>query len=47
MAREGLRTLVVSKKVLSDEQYHDFEVKNEVKKDLHTHTPVLNVMKMF
>lgn len=26
MAREGLRTLVVAKKVLSDEQYADFEV---------------------
>jgi hypothetical protein len=26
MAREGLRTLVVSKKVLSEEQYQDFEV---------------------
>ena len=26
MAREGLRTLVVSKKVLPEEQYQDFEV---------------------
>lgn len=26
MAREGLRTLVVSKKVLSEDQYQDFEV---------------------
>jgi phospholipid-translocating ATPase len=26
MAREGLRTLVVAKKVLSEEQYSDFEV---------------------
>jgi hypothetical protein len=26
MAREGLRTLVVSKKVLSEEQYQEFEV---------------------
>ena len=26
MAREGLRTLVVSKKILSEEQYQDFEV---------------------
>lgn len=27
MAREGLRTLVVAKKVLSEDQYNDFEVK--------------------
>lgn len=27
MAREGLRTLVVAKKILSLEQYTDFEVK--------------------
>ncbi|XP_070499057.1 probable phospholipid-transporting ATPase IIB isoform X2 [Chironomus tepperi] len=27
MAREGLRTLVVAKKVLTSEQYHDFETK--------------------
>lgn len=27
MAREGLRTLVVAKKVLTDDQYNDFEVK--------------------
>ena len=27
MAREGLRTLVVGKKVLSEEQYADFEVR--------------------
>lgn len=26
MAREGLRTLVVAKKSLSEEQYQDFEV---------------------
>lgn len=26
MAREGLRTLVVAKKVLSEDQYADFEV---------------------
>lgn len=26
MAREGLRTLVVAKKVLTEEQYVDFEV---------------------
>lgn len=26
MAREGLRTLVVARKVLSEEQYNDFEV---------------------
>lgn len=26
MAREGLRTLVVAKKCLSEEQYQDFEV---------------------
>lgn len=26
MARDGLRTLVVAKKVLSEEQYQDFEV---------------------
>lgn len=26
MAREGLRTLVVSKKVLTEDQYQDFEV---------------------
>ena len=26
LAREGLRTLVVAKKVLTDEQYQDFEV---------------------
>ena len=26
MAREGLRTLVVAKKVLSEEQFADFEV---------------------
>lgn len=25
MAREGLRTLVVAKKTLTSEQYHDFE----------------------
>lgn len=28
MAREGLRTLVVAKKVLTEEQYLDFEVRN-------------------
>lgn len=28
MAREGLRTLVVAKKTLSEEQYLDFEVRN-------------------
>lgn len=28
MAREGLRTLVVAKKSLSEEQYTDFEVQN-------------------
>ena len=27
MAREGLRTLVVAKKSLTEEQYHDFEVR--------------------
>ncbi|CAO1371240.1 unnamed protein product [Diamesa hyperborea] len=27
MAREGLRTLVVAKKVLTEDQYHDFETK--------------------
>lgn len=27
MAREGLRTLVVAKKVLTEEQYADFEVR--------------------
>lgn len=27
MAREGLRTLVVSKKTLTEEQYQDFEVR--------------------
>ena len=27
LAKEGLRTLVVAKKVLSHEQYKDFEVK--------------------
>lgn len=27
MAREGLRTLVVAKKTLTSEQYHDFETK--------------------
>lgn len=26
MAREGLRTLVVAKKVLTEDQYNDFEV---------------------
>ena len=26
MAREGLRTLVVAKKTLTPDQYHDFEV---------------------
>ena len=26
MAREGLRTLVVAKKAITDEQYADFEV---------------------
>ena len=26
MAREGLRTLVVAKKVITDEQYTDFDV---------------------
>lgn len=29
MAREGLRTLVVAKKSLSEEQYQDFEVQSE------------------
>jgi len=27
MAREGLRTLVVAKKTLTEEQYADFEVR--------------------
>lgn len=27
MARDGLRTLVVARKILSEEQYHDFEVR--------------------
>lgn len=26
MARDGLRTLVVAKKILTEEQYQDFEV---------------------
>lgn len=29
MAREGLRTLVVAKKVLTTEQYTDFQVRKE------------------
>ena len=29
MAREGLRTLVVAKKTLTEDQYSDFEVSNE------------------
>lgn len=29
MAREGLRTLVVAKKLLTVEQYTDFEVKQQ------------------
>lgn len=29
MAREGLRTLVVAKKSLTVEQYHDFEVRTD------------------
>jgi len=29
MAREGLRTLVVAKKTLTEEQYADFEVDTE------------------
>lgn len=32
MAREGLRTLVVAKKVLSDDQYNDFEVSVEIQR---------------
>ena len=28
MAREGLRTLVVAKKVLTEEQFADFEVRH-------------------
>lgn len=28
MAREGLRTLVVAKKQITEEQYQDFEVHN-------------------
>jgi len=36
MAREGLRTLVVAKKVLSVDQYHDFEVRyNQAKMSTH------------
>lgn len=31
MAREGLRTLVVAKKILSLEQYTDFEVLTKMK----------------
>jgi len=31
MAREGLRTLVVAKKTMSEEQYLDFEVKFKAK----------------
>lgn len=30
MAREGLRTLVVAKKILTVEQYTDFEVLKQV-----------------
>ena len=29
MAREGLRTLVVAKKTLTEDQYSDFEVSND------------------
>jgi hypothetical protein len=32
MAREGLRTLVVAKKLLTVEQYTDFEVKKTTQK---------------
>ncbi|XP_054711579.1 probable phospholipid-transporting ATPase IIA isoform X2 [Uloborus diversus] len=36
MAREGLRTLVVAKKVLTEEQYADFEVRyNQAKVSIH------------
>ena len=36
MAREGLRTLVVAKKTLSQEQYEDFERRyNEAKLSIH------------
>ncbi|XP_055940659.1 probable phospholipid-transporting ATPase IIB isoform X3 [Argiope bruennichi] len=39
MAREGLRTLVVAKKVLTDEQYADFEARlNQAKVSIHDRT---------
>ncbi|GIX74439.1 hypothetical protein CDAR_235251 [Caerostris darwini] len=39
MAREGLRTLVVAKKVLSEEQYTDFEARlNQAKVSIHDRT---------
>ena len=43
MAREGLRTLVVAKKVLTEEQYQDFEVSfttvyRKCTHPLHRHT---------
>ncbi|GFS65398.1 probable phospholipid-transporting ATPase IIB [Trichonephila clavipes] len=39
MAREGLRTLVVAKKVLSEEQYADFEARlNQAKVSIHDRT---------
>ncbi|GIY93492.1 hypothetical protein CEXT_718281 [Caerostris extrusa] len=39
MAREGLRTLVVAKKVLTEEQYTDFEARlNQAKVSIHDRT---------
>ncbi|CAL1295012.1 unnamed protein product [Larinioides sclopetarius] len=39
MAREGLRTLVVAKKVLTEEQYADFEARlNQAKVSIHDRT---------
>ena len=49
MAREGLRTLVVGKKVLSEEQYSSFEAHlrqarlsvTEREEQVHTHTTII------
>lgn len=39
MAREGLRTLVVAKKVLTEEQYNDFEMRYQAANASHTDRP--------
>lgn len=43
MAREGLRTLVVARKILTEEQYNDFEVITSGNCHTNRHSPEKNM----